>query len=366
MQVPEKDFSNVEPSDDVGRNSLIATGVQAEVAMNQRFSKPDEAAAHIATFMQWPTRHIHDDPAFLHLLSKSVARIANAIAAFEEVIMLTDSALHTSARQYLSSNVTLWDVPTDDLWCRDSGPCFVKNETERLTVANFHFNGWGNKQSHKNDRAIASAIAQRLGLPEFDTGLVGEPGGFEYDGAGTLLAHESSWVNSNRNTFSRDAIAMKLQKSLGASSVIWAPGLKGQDITDYHIDSLVRFCRPGVAIIQLPARIKRPHMWERAAYETAGILSAATTAQKSKMAVTVIPEPERPRIKSRDFVASYVNYYVCNGAVIMPEFGDKDTDTEAQRIIAQYYPDRQIVPLNIDPIGEIGGGIHCATQEKPA
>lgn len=330
------------------------------------FAKQDESRRHAATFMQWPAnRAIYDDPVFLGMLQKSVAAIANAIAAFEPVIMLADSALHASARNHLRSDITLWNIPTDDLWCRDSGPCFVKNTSGQRAVAQFNFNGWGNKQSHRHDGAIAHAIAQRLALPEIETGLVGEPGGFEHDGAGTVLAHESSWVNTNRNPHSRDIISQKLKDALGAAHIIWAPGLKDHDITDYHIDALARLASAGQAIIQLPGKTKKPDAWERAAYETAAILKNAADVHGHRMTTTTIPEPVAPRISADDFVASYVNYYICNGAVIMPQFGDKETDAEAQAVIARHYHGRQIVALNIDPIGEVGGGIHCATQEMP-
>lgn len=204
---------------------LAATTGAGLANQAHQFAKPDESRRHAATFMQWPANStIHSDPVFLGMLQKSVATIANAIAAFEPVIMLADSDLHASARKHLRSDILLWNIPTDDLWCRDSGPCFVTSPSGQRAIANFNFNGWGNRQTHRFDGKIAHAIARQLGVEEFDTGLVGEPGGFEYDGAGTILAHESSWVNDNRNRLSRDAIAEKMKNALGASLVIWAPG----------------------------------------------------------------------------------------------------------------------------------------------
>ena len=95
------------------------------------------------------------------------------------------------------------------------------------------------------------------------------------------------------------------------------------------------------------------------------ILAAATDPQGRKLQLVVLPEPEEPRIKTDDFVSSYVNHYVCNGAVIAAEFGDEDADEEAQEIRHTLYPGREVVMLKIDLVGEVGGGIHCATHGQP-
>jgi agmatine deiminase len=195
--------------------------------------------------------------------------------------------------------------------------------------------------------------------------VVGEAGGVESDGNGTLIAHESSWVNANRNKGSKDEITALLLDALGGKKLIWAPGIKGADITDYHIDSLARFIHPGVVLIQLPARISPHDPWSKAAFETYDILKNAIDSAGNRFELVVLPEPTKPRIRSLDFVASYVNYYVCNGAVIAAEFGDAKTDAEAAATLRALYPDRELITLNIDAIGEVGGGIHCATQQQP-
>ncbi|MEP2760109.1 MAG: agmatine deiminase family protein [Hyphomicrobiales bacterium] len=327
---------------------------------------PEEAEPHLRTFMQWPVNpKIHPDVIFLNMLQQSIADVANTIAEFEPVVMLMDKEQRSAAQPRLSANVEIWDVPTDDLWCRDSGPLFVRNHSGDLAVSQLNFNGWGGKQTHDNDGQIAGRIASILELPVFNSGLVGEAGGVESDGAGTLIAHESSWVNTNRNSHSKTQIERQLLQALGGSKVIWAPGVAGADITDYHIDSLARFSSPGVVVVQLPDAIDRNDPWSIAAFETYEILKNATDNTGENIQLVIIPEPYDTRIKSADFVASYVNYYVCNGAVIVAQFGDRETDSEAVRILKLLYPGREVVPLNVDPIGETGGGIHCATQQQP-
>jgi agmatine deiminase len=212
---------------------------------------------------------------------------------------------------------------------------------------------------------VAARVAERLGIPVFDVGLVGEAGGVETDGHGTLIAHESSWVNRNRNKGSKAEVEAMLLDAMGAKKMIWAPGIKGADITDYHIDALARFVKPGQVLIQMGEEVDPEDPWSVSAFETHAILSAATDATGRSLEIVVLPEAYDTRVDSPDFVASYVNYYVCNGAVIAAEFGDEAADAKAAEILADLYPGREIVMLNTDALGEVGGGIHCATHEQP-
>ena len=328
----------------------------------ERFFVPPEEAPHQRTFMQWPvSRAVHRDPVFLQMTQQVIADIANTISEFEPVVMLAAAEDHPGARRKLSRSVDLWDIPTEDLWCRDAGPLFVVNGAGDMAVSQVQFNGWGNRQVHRRDGQIAQRVAQRLGLAVLPTGLIGEPGGVEQDGHGLLIAHESSWVNDNRNPgLSRDQIEARLLQAYGADRMIWSEGVWGEDITDYHIDSLARFTGPGRVLINLPDEPDMKDSYHLAALDTHDRLVEAG------LHVDVIPEPVRRRVKAHDFVASYANYYVCNGGVIAAQFGDREADTIAARALRRHYPGREVVMLNVDPLGELGGGIHCATQQMPA
>lgn len=329
------------------------------------YEMPMEDRPHERTFMQWPVSlDVYDRPS-LAKAQKAIALIANTIGRFEPVAMLASGDDAGGAREALGNGVEIWDIPTDDLWCRDSGPTFVKNRAGDLAVAHIRFNGWGDKQPHDNDGRIAGAVARRLGVPRLETGLVGEQGGVEHDGAGTLLAHASCWVNPNRSPDSEAEIGNRLIHALGARKMIWTPGLIGHDITDYHIDALARFVAPGKILIQLPARIDEEDPYSVAAYQTYDILKQQTDADGRKLEIIVLPDPVDIRSRKADFVSSYVNYYVCNGAVISAEFGDGKADAHARDVLASLYPGREIVSLNVDALGETGGGIHCATQQQP-
>lgn len=342
----------------------LASGVGEKVlaSTDQALYVPPEEGPHERTFMQWPSSlAVYGDRYFLNLTQHAIADVANAIAEFEPVMMLAAAEDHGKARKLLSATVELWDVPTEDLWCRDSGPLFAWRGKEELVVSHIAFNGWGGKQIHTRDARVAMRVAERLGLSVVDSGLVGEPGGVEHDGQGLLLAHESCWVNANRNgNQRRDAIEAKLLAAYGADRMIWSPGLKGEDITDYHIDALARLTGPGRVLMNLPEAPAKNNPFHHAALETHDKLIA------EGLNVEVIPEPNERRVKSDDFVASYVNYYVCNGAVIASQFGDQRTDEIARDAFTRHFPGREIVMMDVDILGELGGGIHCATQQMPA
>lgn len=342
-------------------------GRAATPAMNSLagYEMPLESAPHERTFMQWPVNLDVYDPPSLRRIQRSIALIANTIARHELVVMLVAKQHMAGARRLLSEAVTLWDIATDDLWCRDSGPTFVRNAAGQCAIAHLRFNGWGNKQSHDNDAMIAPRIAARLGMPLLDTGLVGEQGGVEHDGAGTLLAHASCWANPNRNGLTKAEIGQRLIAALGGRQIIWAPGVAGQDITDYHIDALARFVGPGKVLIQLSDKLDPHDPWSVSGHETLRILEQSTDASGKPLEIVRLPDPIDIRSRKADFVASYVNYYVCNGAVIAAQFGDRRADGRARELLQTLYPGRTIEMLDIDPVGEAGGGIHCATQQQP-
>ncbi|MDZ7823289.1 MAG: agmatine deiminase family protein [Ahrensia sp.] len=354
-----------------GGAGILSQAGSARAAMNTTnplahgFNMPEEAAPHERTFMQWPANlKVYKYREDLEAVQEAIALIANTINRFEPVVMLAAKGEHALIRS-MTDDIEIWDIPTDDLWCRDASCNFVLNSAEELAAVNLNFNGWGKKQPHANDAKVSQRIAQKLGLHLFNNDLVGEAGGVEYDGRANLIAHESSWVNDNRNPgMSRDEVSELIKQAYGAKHMVWAPGIKGADITDYHIDALARFTPSGAIIIQMPDELDKSDPWSVAAFQTNKIFSNAVNDKGRAFEMITLPEPTRVRSKSDDFVASYVNYYVCNGAVITAEFGDDKTDQAAVEILGKAYPGREIVALNIDAIGESGGGIHCATHEQ--
>ena len=203
-------------------------------------------------------------------------------------------------------------------------------------------------------------------MPLVESGLTGEGGGLEVDGTGTVIAAAPSWVNDNRNPGkSRAEIEAALLGVLGAERMLWLDGLAGRDITDGHVDTLARFANPHTIVIDTPAFDDPADPWTAVATRNRELVHAATKAGGGPYDSVEVVQPASPRGTGADFLATYMNYYVGNGAVIAPQFGDHKADAAAKGVLTDLFPERKIVTLDIDPIAAGGGGIHCSTQQQP-
>ncbi|UVK52543.1 agmatine deiminase family protein [Mesorhizobium sp. AR02] len=327
---------------------------------------PSEAEPHAGTWMAWPsTPAVYGGPgAYYESVQETLGRLAAAIAENEPVTMAAPAAEHELAARLCGPKVELVDIATDDMWMRDSGPVFVRADDGTVAAVDFGFNGWGDKQAHASDAGIAAKVVQHLNVPRHVAAIRGEGGGIEYDGDGTLLLAESCWVNDNRNPgLSRADIERHLKSILGVETVIWVPGVRGLDITDGHIDGSLRFVKPGLLIASsFPGDTSE---WGRAHAEALAILARSRDAGGRGFKVVSIPAAADVRSTSDDFLTSYANYYVGNGALYTPQFGDRKADALAKETLGRLHPDRRIVELDMDRIYENGGGIHCVTQQQP-
>lgn len=336
--------------------STIAMSAQRPVNV------PSQQSRHELTFMQWPSnRKIYADQNLLEDVQATIVSIANTIADFEPVVMLMHADDKSVAKPLLSDSVTIWDIPTDDFWARDSGPLIALDATGQHVLSHLRFNGWGNKQVHQRDSKIAIAVANRLGMKVVESGLSGEAGAIDNDGAGTLLAHLSSWIHSNRNRgLSRSDISEKLIAAYGADRVLWSAGVRGQDVTDFHISRVARFTDPGRVLINLPVLLSAENPFHLPAFDTHDVLVAAD------LDVEAIPLPGSPRIQQINAAQAYTDFYVLNGAVLAPEFGDEQTDAIAKDALERHFPDRNVIMMNADSLSRRGAGIQSATQQMPA
>ena len=327
---------------------------------------PAEEARHEATWMCLPTRGDVWGRSLADV-RRTIADIALTIAEFEPVRMLVHPDDLDLAADLMGSDVEHIEAPVDDLWARDTLPLFLVDGEGGLAAGRVRFNGWGDKQVHGGDSRPAGIVADILEITLIDSGIVGEGGGLENDGEGTLLAARSSWVNDNRNPdVSEDEIADVLVELLGAERLLWVDGIAGEDITDGHIDTLARFTDPATIIHELPSYVEPGETWYDVAVDTEVSLQGFRTLDGDPYELVTLTQPANPRGTGDEFLASYVNYYVCNGGVIVPEFGDAAADRLAADLIAAAYPGREVVALDIDPVSAGGGGIHCATQQQPA
>ncbi len=326
---------------------------------------PDESAPHDFTWMAFgATEEIWDD--LLDDVRLNLATIAKAIVEFEPVRMLVRPDERKLAAKLCGDRVTLIDADIDDLWIRDFGPTFVLGEKRNLGAVDLNFNGWGEKQDHEDDAAVAELIAESSEAEHLTTNIVGEGGGIEVDGEGTAIITESCFLNDNRNPdMDKSEVDAEFKRLLGLRKIIWLPGVRGRDITDGHTDFYARFARPGVVVAGLEMdrksfdfEVTRKHL---------EILRASTDAHNRKLEVLTLESPRRVRreLQSEDFAAGYINFYVVNGGVIAPQFGDVDADAKCKEVLTRLFPNRRIVQLNVDAIAAGGGGIHCATQQQP-
>jgi agmatine deiminase len=344
----------------------MAPGASARRVDTPRWSMPAEHSPHARTWMAFGASRAVWGRDLFHDVQRDLATIALAIARYEPVSMLVRPSERAVARELMGDAVTLVSCPLDDLWLRDTGPVFVVAEDGSPAAIDFRFNGWGGKQAVTHDHAIAGFVARQAGVPLVGSTLVLEGGAIEVDGEGTAMVTESSILNDNRNPGVGKAEAEReLKRCLGVEKILWLPGIKGRDITDGHVDFYARFARPGVvAAAYEPDETAFDHAVTRRHLD---ILRSATDARGRRLEIVVLEAPSRvrPAFENDDFAAGYVNFYVCNGAVIAPEFGDPRADEAARLSLQQLFPDRDVVQINIDAIAAGGGGIHCTTQQEP-
>lgn len=347
--------------------TLLAPHVHA--ALKGRFYMPDEGEKHRQAFIAFGAQDaIWED--FTADVQAALGRIAQAIAEHEPVTVFCREDERAQAEKHCGTrNITFVETELDDIWMRDTGANFVIDGTGGEGAVDFNFNGWGNKQQHADDAQLAALVAEETGARHVRSELVGEGGAIEVDGLGTGIMTESSWINRNRNPdWSKADVEAELKERLGLRKIIWLPGIKGKDITDAHVDFYARFVSPGVVLANLDTDPKSyDHTVTLAHLE---ILKSATDADGRPLQVHTVSPPLNPRNSkfskgNEDFAAGYINYFVINGAVIAPEFGDPVADRKALDVLSRLYPNRKVVQLNIDAIAAGGGGIHCVTNHQP-
>ncbi len=346
----------------VGRASGInyeATGVDIinYPPANDGFSFPAEWTPHERTLMQFPPAQNWEDRQ-LNGARKDWAAVANAVAEFEPVTMAVQPKDKKVAKELLSSSVDFVEFQMNDAWSRDSGPMILTNDAGERRVAGFEFNGWGGKFPPFDDDALAKArFAKHLGISLHPADMVLEGGAVAVDGEGTLLTTEECLLNKNRNPGkSKAEIETILKGWLGVEKIIWLPkGLTPDPITDGHIDGMAAFAAPGVLLLHMTKYRDDPNLL--ITYEARKVLEEVRDAKGRKLEIIEIP------LTSWDVV--HMNFYICNGGVIVPVAGKDLEDDGPLAIIREAFPKHEIVPITGRYLAG-GGGIHCITQQVPA
>jgi agmatine deiminase len=319
---------------------------------------PAEWAPHERTIMGWPCREeIWGDQ--LQQAKDDYAATANAVAAFEPLTMVcADAQGADEARAALTGEVEVVELPIDDSWLRDSGPIFVLDDEGRRAGVHFGFNSWGEKfKPYDADAAIGGLLVERLGDRCYDAPFVLEGGSVAVDGEGTLLTTEQCLLHPNRNPdLSREEIEQGLRDFLGVEHVVWlGQGLAEDRDTDGHVDLIAAFIAPGRVLLQ--STPPGTPSSERMADNRSRLVAAG---------LEVVEFPLLPTldIGGEEVAVGHLNFYLCNGAVIVPVAG-LTTDAEALERIGAAYPDREVVGVPGGVIAFGGGGPHCITQQVP-
>ena len=384
----------VEKTDMTGEMDKINKTVQAErlktLPASDGFHMPGEFEPHKGTIMIWPERP--GSWAYgARDARKAFAQIAEAIAEGEDVFMLAGPSSIESAKAAFSGkseNIHILPIETDDAWARDVGPTFVKNARKEVRGISWQFNAWGGTfdglyQNWEKDDRVAAFICRTLGCPCLDARpFVLEGGSIHSDGEGTLIVTEACLLSQGRNPqMSREQIEEQLKYWLGVHKIIWLPCGIYQDETNEHVDNVCAFVRPGEVVLAWTEDETDPQYAMSLA--DLKVLEQETDAKGRKFKIHKLPIPQKPVCLTQEDVdgfvfeegedereagermaASYVNFYISNGGIILPQFGDEN-DKRAVEILQKCFPERRIYPIDARAIIVGGGNIHCITQQIP-
>ena len=375
----------------------MAKRIYGSTPKQDGFRMPGEFEPQDHIFMIWPERPDNwrqgAKPA-----QRTYAEVAKAIAKHTPVTVLVNNTQYANARARLPENIRVVEMSSDDAWVRDCGPTFVINDKGEIRGVDWIFNAWGGLVDGlyfpwANDDAMAQKICDLQGIDSYRTDADSCPAGLDFileggsihvDGEGTLITTEMCLLNpdAGRNVpnLDKDQIEMMLKEYLNLEKIIWIKDGIDPYETNGHIDDVACFVRPGeVACIWTEDPNHPFYAPAQAAYKT---LSEATDAKGRKLKVhklCMTKEPcylkdawsidtatgAIPREEGEISIASYMNFLITNGAIILPQYGDEN-DALAVEQIKEIFPGYAIEPVRTEEVAYGGGNIHCITQQQPS
>jgi len=318
---------------------------------------PAEWEPHEATWIAWP--HNREDwPGRFAPIPWVYGEVVRKLAAVERVRILVESAaLEKQARRILGKvganldAVEFFRKETDRVWTRDYGPLFVRNAAGETALTAWRFNAWAKYDDWRKDAAVPAYLARRLKLPVFTPEMVLEGGSIDVNGQGLLLTTEEcllSPIQARNPGLRREEIEERLGDYLGVTRVIWLKnGIAGDD-THGHVDDLARFVDGETVVLCAESEA-----------------SDAATLRAAGLKVVKLPMPRPLWFDGRQLPASYANFYVANGLVLVPTFNDP-SDRVALTILGRQFPDREVVGINCTELIWGLGALHCMTGQQPA
>jgi len=345
------------------------------------YTMPEESETHEGTWLQWP-HHYQYGMAYRNSLDATWVAMTSVLVSSEKVHIIAYNQTEKdriiallNAQNIPLTNTDIKICKTDDVWVRDNGPIYVRDKTGNLVIQDWGFNGWGNKTDDQSGLLIQSsncntipskiAIDQGKTLVDINSIMTNEGGAVEIDGHGTMMATKSSILNNNRNPNMTQAKAESIfKKYLGVTNFIWLDGQAGLDITDQHIDGFARFGNSTTIVTMaqndlLDYDVKQSDINK---------LNLAKNKNGTAYTFLKVPLTQNNVVTTNGanlgYKGSYVNYYIANNKVLVPNYNDPN-DAVANAIIQTLYPTRTVVGIDVRNLYENGGMVHCVTQQQP-
>lgn len=353
----------------------------------QGFRMPGEFEDHKQCWMLWPQRtdnwRLGAKPA-----QKAFTEVAHAISRFEPVTVCVSKEQYVNAREMLEDHVRVVELSNDDAWMRDCGPTFLVDDSKRVRGVDWRFNAWGGLKDGlyfpwDQDDRVARKVCEIENIDVFKVDdFVLEGGSIHVDGDGTCIVTEECLLSEGRNPhLNKSEIEDYLKDYLNVDKVVWIKEGIYNDETNGHVDNIICFARPGEVLLAWTDDENDPQ-YPRSK-QALDVLESQVDAKGRPFKVHKlhIPTPilitkeesegvdavdgTLPRVEGDRQAASYVNFYLANGAVIYPLFNDPIYDEKAKQTLAEVFPDREIVGVYAREIILGGGNIHCITQQQP-
>ncbi len=326
---------------------------------------PAEWEPHEATWIAWPHNRA-DWPGRFAPIPWVYAEIVRKLSCVEKVrVLVQDATLEQKARRILRQAgaqleaVEFFQCATNRAWTRDYGSLFIKNRREVAATA-WRFNAWAKYDDWQRDAAVPEFIAKRLGIESWAPAMVLEGGSIDVNGAGLLLTTEEcllSPVQARNPGLDRGAIERNLRDYLGADRVIWLGGGIAGDDTHGHVDDVARFVTPDLVVVASEE--------DRSDANYEPLRENYARLREAGLRVTKLPMPRPLAFAGRRLPASYANFYIANGLVLVPTFNDP-ADRLALTALAKCFPEREVTGINCTELIWGLGALHCMTQQQPA
>lgn len=335
---------------------------------------PAEWSRHSATQLHWPSNQNTWPGERLERVEEVYCRIIEELHFFEPIHLFVENLeIRNRVMQKLSGKavdldrVIIHQQKINDVWARDCGPVFVQHESGNFVITDWDYNAWGETYPHwEDDNAVPAFIAQKFGVNRVEPGMILEGGSIDVNGEGALLTTESVLLNKNRNPdLSKEEIEERLQSYLGAEQIIWLKrGLAGDD-TGGKIDNITRWLNKDT-VLTMVCEDKEDVNYD-ALQENLEILNQVELKGGKKLNIETLPLPQTKTVdttkKGTEYVpASYANFYIANGAVLLPLLDDK-WDNLAKSLLQKYFPGRKVIGIACADLLTGKGSIHSITQQ---